>query len=122
MMINSIWVKDYLSLNLSGPHKEWGPMQAFIYIIRIPENIDYFRRNGMGILQYINCKNYALRNFFPYLLHIYKNYHVSGAKQIKFHKHVLPNLLYPSIYINFIYYIFEKILKEINIIKLKNKN
>ena len=112
---------QYLSLNLYG-HKEWSPMQAFIYIIRIPENIEYFRENGLGFFQYLNCKNFALKNFFPYLFHIFKNYNTSGAKLIKFNKHILPNLIYPSIYINLILFIFKKILQNITNIKFTKKN
>ena len=89
---------DYLSLNLYG-HKDWNAMVPFIYIIRIPENIDYFRKKGLSLLQYLKCKNFAVRNLFSYVFFIYKNPKISGAEQVNFFKHILKNLFFPSVYI-----------------------
>jgi len=106
-----------LSINLFG-EKEWNYIYPFIIIIRIPEILDIYRKNGLPILQYIKCKNYALKNFLPYMYYILKNKKQSNYKFINFKKNIINNIFYPSIYFFGFYYAARKIFRKfINIFK-----
>ena len=106
-----------LSVNLFG-EKEWSYIYPFIIIIRIPEILDIYRKNGLPILQYIKCKNYALKNFLPYMYYILKNKKQSNYKFINFKKNIINNIFYPSIYFFGFYYAARKIYRKfINIFK-----
>ena len=62
-------IAEPLTVNLSGA-REWYKLWDFIEIIRIPEALDEYRKNGLPFLRYIYCKNYALRKFFPSIFKI----------------------------------------------------
>ncbi|MDC0424649.1 glycosyltransferase family 2 protein [Candidatus Pelagibacter ubique] len=97
-----------LSVNLFG-EKGWSHIYPFIMIIRIPELLDIYRKNGLPFLQYILYKNYALKRFVPYMYYIIRNKKFSNYKFISFKKNILNNILYPNIYIFGIYYVIKKI-------------
>ena len=48
---------DPLSVNLIG-EREWGDLYEFVEIVRIPELLDYYRKQGMPLLNYLKCKNF----------------------------------------------------------------
>ena len=54
-------------MNLVGK-REWIGMYDFIEIVRIPELLDYYKGQGLSLIKYIYCKNFALRNFFNFFL------------------------------------------------------
>jgi len=111
-----------LSVNLYGV-REWGSIYEFVEIVRIPELLDYYRSRGLNLNKFIYCKNYALRNFVPYLAKILLR-KKSGLEYIKFSKHILKNLFYPNVYLSFFYFIFRKLnFVKINTNeKIKNEN
>ena len=51
-----------LSVNLFG-EKDWSPIYPFIMIVRIPEILDIYRKNGLPLFRYIFYKNYVLKKF-----------------------------------------------------------
>ena len=53
---------DGFSVNCYGV-REWVSMYDFMEIVRIPEILDYYRSQGLGLKKYLINKNYALRNF-----------------------------------------------------------
>ena len=61
-----------LSVNLVGV-REWTDLYEFIEIIRLPELLDFYRSEGMGLTRYLYCKNFSLRNFANYLFKIIIN-------------------------------------------------
>ena len=89
--------------------KGWSKIYPFIMIIRIPEIIDIYRKNGLPFFKYILYKNYALKKFFPYLFYIIKNKNDSNYKFINFKKNILKNIIYPNIYFFGFYYLIKKI-------------
>jgi glycosyltransferase involved in cell wall biosynthesis len=106
-----------LSVNLFG-EKGWSNIYPFIMIIRIPEIIDIYRKNGLPFLKYIEYKNYVLKNFVPYMYYILKNKKNSNYKFINFKKNIINNILYPNIYFYGIYYVIKKIYNSfLNIFK-----
>lgn len=108
----SYFCSDPLSVNLSGERgKEWGHLYPFVEAIRIPEVLDYYRKNGLPLTRYIICKNFALRRFLPSLIKILCKPKTSGLKFIEFKNHILKNILYPSIYLFPIYMVFRKVTK-----------
>jgi len=101
-----------LSVNLYG-EKGWSNIYPFIIIIRIPEIIEIYRKNGMPIFKYFLLKNYSLKTFFPYMYYILKNKKISNYKYISFKKNIIKNFLYPNIYIYGIFYTLRKIYYKI---------
>ena len=100
-----------LSVNLFG-EKDWSPIYPFIMIIRIPEILDIYRKNGLPFLKYISYKNYMLKKFVPYLYYIIKNKKISNYKFISFKKNIINNIFYINIYIYIFYYLFKKIYNQ----------
>lgn len=94
-----------LSINLIGK-REWVALYEFIEIVRIPELLDYYRKQGLGLFKYWYCKNYSLRNFSNFFFKILIRGDKAGLGYINFKKHFLKNLLYPNVYISLIYFIF----------------
>ena len=106
-----------LSVNLFG-EKGWSHTYPFIMIIRIPEILDIYRKNGLPFIKYIEYKNYVLKKFVPYMYYILKNKKDSNYKFISFKKNIINNILYPNIYFYGIYYVIKKIYNSfLNIFK-----
>ena len=80
-------------------------------IIRIPEALDLYKKRGLPLLQYLYCKNFALRNFTSQLIKVLFYKKETGLEYINFKKHIFKNLIFPNIYLSFFYFIFRKILK-----------
>ncbi len=97
-----------LSVNLQG-QREWRDLYPFIEIIRIPEILEFYRKNGLSFSRYFYCKNFALRNFVNYLIKIILMGEKGGSKFINFRKHILKNLFYPNTYLSTFYFIFRKL-------------
>jgi len=104
-----------LSVNLFG-EKEWNYIYPFIMIIRIPEILDIYRKNGLSLVKYFRCKNYALRHFLPYMYYILRNKDLSNYRFISFKKNIIKNIFYPNIYFFGIYFAIRKIYR--NFIKI----
>lgn len=100
-----------LSVNLFG-EKEWNYIYPFIMIIRIPEILDIYRKNGLPFLQYVKCKNYVFKHFLPYMFYILKNKDQSNYRYINFKRNVMKNIFYPNIYFFGIYFAFRKIYRK----------
>ena len=96
-----------LSVNLFG-EKGWSNIYPFVMIVRIPEIIDIYRKNGLPFLKYVAIKNYVLKKFIPYMYFIIKNKNQSNYKYISFKKNILNNIFYPNIYFFGLYYIIKK--------------
>ena len=103
-----------LTINCYGV-REWSQLYPFIEIIRLPEILDYYRKNGLNLKSYILNKNYAFRNFSSYLFKIIISGKKGGLSYINFYRHIFLNLLYPNIYMSLIYFILRKIKKIIKI-------
>jgi glycosyltransferase involved in cell wall biosynthesis len=100
-----------LSVNLFG-EKEWSSRYPFIIIVRIPEILDIYRKNGLSLIRYIKCKNFILKKFIPYMYFIIKNKKNSNYKYINFRKNIISNLFYPNIYLYGSYYLINKIYRK----------
>ena len=101
---------DPLLVALKG-EREWVNLYNYIEIIRLPEALDLYKKRGLPLLQYLYCKNYALRNFTSYLIKVLFYKGETGLKYINFKKHIFKNLIFPNVYLSFFYFIFRKILK-----------
>ena len=89
--------------------REWKAMYDFIEIVRIPEILDYYRSQGLGLKKYLINKNYALRNFSNFFFKIFIRGESAGRHYVKFYKHFLLNLIYPNAILSIIYFFFRKI-------------
>ena len=101
-----------LSVNLYG-EKEWSSTYPFVAIIRIPEILEFYRKNGLTFIKYIKYKNYALKKFVPYMYFILKNKRISNFKYINLKKNIINNIFYPNIYFYGFYYLIKKIFRKI---------
>jgi len=105
---------DPLSVNLLGA-REWKTMYEFVEIVRIPELLDYYRRQGLSLKSYLYCKNFALRNFSNYLFKILIGGNKMGRNYLNIKSHILKNLFYPNVYLSPIYFVFRKIRKILDL-------
>ena len=102
-----------LSVNLVG-EREWKSMYEFVETVRIPELLDYYRKQGLSLTSYLYCKNFALRNFSNYMFKIIIGGEKMGSNYLNIKNHILKNLFYPNVYLSIIYFIFRKIFKTSN--------
>ncbi len=107
-----------LSVNTHG-EREWGNLYPFVESVRIPEVLDYYRASGLNLYKYLYNKNFALRKLLINLFKIYIFKNIEGSKYINFKKHILQNLLFPSIYLGLIYFMLRKLFKIIFRVKTK---
>ena len=91
------------SVCLTGA-REWAPMFSMIMSIRIIEALEWYRKSGLSFLQYLKCRNYALRGFVPQMGWILLHPKVSGLRYVKVNKSMLSNLIYPNVYLSLVYY------------------
>jgi len=108
-----------LSVNTHGV-REWIDLYPFVEGIRIPEVLDYYRSAGLKLHKYLYYKNFALRKLLICLFQIYFFKNINGREFIDIKKHIIYNLLYPSVYIGAIYFILRKLFKIIFRIKTKS--
>ena len=96
-----------LSVCLSGA-REWSPMYPFLHSVRLVEALGEYRKNGLGYVNYLRCKNYALNNFLPDLvsMFIHKNY--SGYAYVRPLKLIFENCLFPNFYFSFFNFFIRK--------------
>lgn len=97
-----------LSVNLFGK-REWGSLYEFIEIVRIPELIEFYKKEGLPLLKYIYCKNFALRNFFNYFIKIIIVGNNAGLNYINFYKHFFRNLIFPNAWLSILYFLYRKL-------------
>ena len=97
-----------LSVNLTGV-REWDEMYVFIKIVRIPGILDYYRSRGLPFMRYYLCKNFALRNFAYCMGKLLLSKDIRGLSYFNFWNHVIKNLIFPNVYLSFVYYLRDKI-------------
>ena len=104
-----------LSINTSSS-RDWKNIYYFLEIVRFPEMLDFYRKNGLNFFQYIYCKNFSLRNFINYHLKIFVNRNYSsGWEYVNFFRNIVLNLIYPNTYLSIFYFLMRKINKMIKI-------
>ena len=106
-----------LSVNLSG-QREWGTLYEFIEIVRIPELIDHYRKEGLPLKQYLYCKNYSLRNFVNFFAKILLGGKKTGLQYVSFRKHIFKNLIFPYAWLSLFFFIYRRLKKMLNLKKL----
>ena len=99
-----LFYADPLSINLYG-EREWNDLYPFIESIRIPQVLDYYRKNGMGLSRYLYSKNFALRKLLINLLKITLLKKYRGYDFISIKKDILYNLIYPFVWIGPFFYL-----------------
>ena len=100
-----------LSINLIGS-REWGDLYEFIEIVRIPELLDFYRKEGLSFKRYLYCKNFSLRNFTNYFFKILIRGKEAGINYVNFKRNFLYNLIYPNVYLSLFTFIYRKLLKK----------
>ncbi len=99
---------DPLSVNIVG-FREWKNYYELVEIIRLPELIDFYRKEGLPLIRYLYCKNFALRNFFSYFLKILISRQTKGREYLDLKKHLINNLFFPNVYFSFFTFFFRKL-------------
>lgn len=89
--------------------REWAPMYPFVRSVRLVEALRLYRDNGLPFLQYIRCRNVALRHFIPDVVSMLLNPKQSGLQFVRPWKHFLSNLLYPNVYLSAFFYCFRRV-------------
>ena len=107
---NAYFVSDCLSVNLSGV-REWADLYPFVESFRIPDVLKYYRKNGLNLMRYFFCMNFANRKFLINLFKIFFLKKYKGKNYLNFLSDILPKFFYPYVYIAFLYYSLRKIFK-----------
>ena len=88
--------------------REWSPMEPLVRNVRLIEALELYKKNGLPIVQYHLCRNFALSNFIPALGYMILNKDISGYKYINPMKIVISNCLYPRFYLSLFTFIIRK--------------
>ena len=99
-----------LSINLYG-EREWFDLYPFVESFRIPDVLKYYRKNGLSLMRYFFCMNFANRKFLINLFKIFFLKKYKGKNYLNFFSDILPKFFYPYVYIAFLYYSLRKIFK-----------
>jgi glycosyltransferase involved in cell wall biosynthesis len=102
-----------LSVCLSGA-REWAPMSHLVQSVRLIEALREYRKNGLPLIQYLRCRNFALSRFLPAMVWMFIHRKDSGFAYISPLKIILANCLFPNLYLSPFYFLVRKF-------KLKNK-
>jgi glycosyltransferase involved in cell wall biosynthesis len=97
-----------LNVCLTGA-REWSPMEPLVRNVRLIEALELYKKNGLPLIQYHLCRNFALSNFIPGLGYMIFNKDISGYKYINPMKIIISNCLYPRFYLSFFSFIIRKI-------------
>lgn len=88
--------------------REWAPMYPFVHSVRLVEALSEYRKNGLPIIQYLRCKNYALNKFIPHFIMMLLNRERSGFAYIRPLRLIFENCIYPNFYLSIFYYFLLK--------------
>lgn len=105
---NAFFCARPLSVCLTGA-REWAPMYPMIRSVRLVELLEEYRVNGLPLIRYLRCRNYALRKFLPDLAYIYLTKARSGFDYVSPGRLILSNCLYPNFYLSVVYYAVRKL-------------
>jgi hypothetical protein len=89
-------------------------MWSLIEIVRIPEALEQYRKNGLSLYKYYLYKNYSLKNFIPCLLKIIFNKSKNNITYLSLILITFKNLIYPNIYLSLVYFFNRKIKLYLN--------
>ncbi len=92
---------------LSGV-REWTSMSPLVMSVRLVEALEQYRKFGLPLLQYLYCRNYALKNFLPDLIKMFLYKNISGYIYIQPKKLLIKNFIYPNLYLSNFYYLLRK--------------
>ena len=84
-------------------------MYPMVKSVRLVEALCEYRKNGLPLLRYLKCRNFALNTFVPDLVYMYLNKDTSGYAYINPTQLILSNCLYPNAYLSVLYYILRKV-------------
>ena len=101
------------TINFAGA-RDWAHLYPLIYSVRIPEALDFYRKNGLNYFSYLKAKNSSLDNFALDYVRLIKNYQ-RYKNYFSFPKLVLMNCLFPNVYLSLLYPIIRKFKKLIKI-------
>jgi len=96
-----------ISVCLTGA-REWSPMYHLVRSVRLIEALYEYRKNGLPLFKFIQCKNYALGYFIPDFISMLINREKSGFIFIKPINLIIRNILYPNFFLSFFYYFYRK--------------
>lgn len=102
--------KEPLNVCLTGA-REWSHMSPLIMSIRLVESLEIYRKFSLGFLQYMYCRNYALRNFIPDFVNMLIQRKTSGIAYINPLKIIISNLYFPNFYLSLFYFFGRRLFK-----------
>lgn len=96
-----------LSVCLTGT-REWAPMYPMVKSVRLVEMLEEYRKNGLPLLRYVRCRNFALSSFVPDFAYMWLHKETSGYAYVSPAKLILSNCLYPNLYLSVLYYVVQR--------------
>ncbi len=89
--------------------REWAPMSPLIRSVRLIEALAEYRRNGLGLIQYLKCRNFALQYFIQDIILMVIHGKKSGRHYVSLTQLIFSNLPYPNTYLSIFYTITRKV-------------
>ena len=116
---NAYFNSHPMNICLTGA-REWAPMEPLVRNVRLIEALDAYKKNGLPILQYFYCRNFALSNFIPGFVYMLLNKEISGYRHIDNPlKKTFSNMIYPNFYLSVLRFIIRKL--KLRLTKIFNK-
>jgi glycosyltransferase involved in cell wall biosynthesis len=97
-----------LSVCLSGA-REWAPMYPFIRTVRLPEALDIYRANGLPLVRYLWCRNFALKYAIPDMISMVLRRRMSGLEFARPFLLVAKYCLFPNFYLSALFFAGRKL-------------
>jgi glycosyltransferase involved in cell wall biosynthesis len=94
--------------------REWAPMYPMVRSVRLLEALDAYRRNGLPLLRYLRCRNFALRTFIPDLVYMRVHWRESGWQYIRPFPLLLRNAAFPNTWLSVLYYVMRKFRQRLH--------
>jgi len=113
-----------LSVTLTGL-REWSPMYPMVRSVRLVQALEVYRQNGLPLLRFLRCKNFALRYIIPDIFSMLMCKEQSGYKYINFSEIIMTSALFPFTYLSLPYFAlrrFKRYLKSLLIHMGGHKN
>lgn len=87
------------SVCLTGA-REWAPMFPLVRSVRLVEALEEYRKNGLSIINYLKCRNFALGSFVPDAIRMLLKPEQTGLRYVSLVRLGVRNMLYPNFYLS----------------------
>ncbi len=92
MNSQAYFCKRIFSINTMS-ERNWSSIYPLISSIRIIENLEMFRKNGLNLIKFLMYKNLSLKNFIPDFIYLCLNKKKLGLSELNLYSHFFKNII-----------------------------